>query len=211
MKILCIHGLSRTPLSLLSLARSLQGNGWETEYFGYFAATESFEQIVDRLRQKIQAIAQTSRYSIVAHSLGGVLTRAALACPQTPAPEQVVMLGTPNQPPRLASLAWQLPPFRWWTGQCGFNLTDTTFYQTLPTLEVPYRIIAGISGPRGGLSPFGDEPNDGIVGLTETHLLPTDEVIQLPVLHTFMMHHPQLQRLVKELLRQGDRQTFALW
>ncbi|MEB3224451.1 MAG: alpha/beta hydrolase [Synechococcus sp.] len=210
MKILCIHGLSRTPLSLLGLAGYLQGYGWKTEQFGYFAATESFEQIVLRLRQKIQAIAKTEKYSIVAHSLGGVLTRAALACPQTPAPEQVVMLGTPNQPPRLAPLAWHLPPFRWWTGQCGLNLTDKTFYAMLPALDVPYRVIAGISGPRGVLSPFGDELNDGIVALTETHLSPTDDVIQLPVLHTFMMNHPPLQRLVKDILRKGDRQLFSM-
>ena len=161
--------------------------------------------------KKIQVIAKTEKYSIVAHSLGGVLTRAALACPKTPVPEQVVMLGTPNQPPRLAALAWHLHPFRWWTGQCGFNLTDAVFYETLPSLDVPYTVIAGISGPRGALSPFGDEPNDGIVALTETHLSPTDEVIQLPVFHTFMMNHPQLQRIVKDIFRQGDRQIFPMW
>lgn len=205
MKILCIHGLSRTPFSLLGLELYLRHYGWETEQFGYFAAAESFEQIVTRLRQKIQAIAQKSPYGIVAHSLGGVLTRAALACPHTPAPTQVVMLGTPNQPPRLAALAWQLPPFRWWTGNCGFNLTDEKFYSTLPTLQIPYTVIAGIGGPRGKFSPFGNEPNDGIVALTETHLTPTDRVIQLPVLHTFMMNHPQLQRIVREIFHQGDR------
>ena len=201
MKVLCIHGLSRTPFSLLGLAQYLERHGWTTEQFGYFAATESFEQIVVRLRQKIQAIAKTEKYSIVAHSLGGVLTRAALTCPNTPDPEHVVMLGTPNQPPRLAAWAWQLPPFRWWTGQCGFNLTDPAFYEALPNLDAPYTVIAGVGGPRGSLSPFGEEFNDGIVALGETRLSSADSVIQLPVLHTFMMNHLPLQQTVRDILR----------
>ncbi len=200
MKILLIHGLSRTPLSLLGLEWYLQQTGWVTEQFGYLAVTESFDRIVERLRVRLQALASEGTYGIVAHSLGGLLTRAALSLDVLAMPKHIVMLGTPNQPPRLAPHAWKLPPFRWWTGQCGLNLTNPDFFASLPSIPSPYTIVAGTGGLRGFLSPFGDELNDGIVAVNETRLSEQDQIIQLPVQHTFMMHNSQVQQAVRQAL-----------
>lgn len=200
MKILFIHGLSRTPLSLLSLELYLKQAGWTTEQFGYLALTESFDRIVERLRVRLQTIATQGAYSIVAHSLGGLLTRAALGIGSMEQPQHIVMLGTPNQLPRLAPHAWQLPPFRWWTGQCGLNLTNANFFKTLPKPQSTYTIVAGTGGPRGFWSPFGNELNDGIVALSETRLSNKDRIVQLPVMHTFMMNNPQVQKIVGQVL-----------
>ena len=196
MKILLIHGLSRTPLSLFGLEWYLQQEGWTTEQFGYMAFTETFDRIVERLRVRLQTLASQGNYGIVAHSLGGLLTRAALGLDSLPLPQHIVMLGTPNQPPRLAPHAWRLPPFRWWTGQCGLNLTDPDFFASLPGIESPYTIVAGTGGPRGFWSPFGDELNDGIVALEETRLYHQDPIVQLPVMHTFMMNNSKVQKTV---------------
>lgn len=57
----------------------------------------------------------------------------------------------------------------------------------LPIPSVPVRIYAGTSGPRGALSPFGNEPNDGILTVSET-ALGAFPVIQVPALHTFIMN-----------------------
>jgi hypothetical protein len=198
MKILLIHGLSRTPLSLLGLEWHLQQRGRTTEQFGYIAFAETFERIVERLRVRLQALASQGSYGIVAHSLGGLLTRAALGLGSIEWPKHIVMLGTPNQLPRLAPHAWQLPPFRWWTGQCGLNLTNPAFFASLPKLESPYTIVAGTGGPRGFWSPFGDELNDGIVALSETRLSRKDQIIQLPVMHAFMMNDSSVQKTVAQ-------------
>lgn len=198
MKILLIHGLSRTPLSMLSLEWYLQQIGWTTEHFGYVAVTETFDHIVERLQVRLQILASQGSYGIVAHSLGGLLTRAALGLGSIELPQHIVMLGTPNQPPRLAPHAWQLLPFRWWTGQCGFNLTNPGFFASLPKIESPYTVVAGTGGMRGFWSPFEDEPNDGIVALSETRLSHQDHIIQLPVLHTFMMNDSSVQKAVRQ-------------
>ena len=205
MKILLIHGLSRTPLSLLNLEWYLQQRGGTTEQFGYLAVAETFEGIVERLRVRLQAIASQGAYGIVAHSLGGLLTRAALGLGSLDWPQHLVMLGTPNQPPRLAPYAWRLSLFRWWTGQCGFNLTNPAFFVSLPKIESPYTIVAGTGGPRGFWSPFGEELNDGVVALRETRLSPQDQIIQLPVMHTFMMNDPKVQKTVGEALELEER------
>jgi hypothetical protein len=203
MQILLIHGLARTSFSLLTLEWRLRDAGYTTHSFSYFAFAESFDQIVERLRTKIRSLVSRGPYGIAAHSLGGVLTRAALGPGDLAHPFHTVMLGTPNQSPRLASLAWQVPPFRWFTGQCGFNLSRHEFYQDLPLLRSPYTIIAGTGGPTGALSPFGEEVNDGIVALSETCLTPADTILEVPVWHTFMMNHPQVQELALAALGQN--------
>ena len=43
------------------------------------AFAESFDRIVERLRVRLQELSSQGNYGIVAHSLGGLLTRAALA------------------------------------------------------------------------------------------------------------------------------------
>ena len=197
MKVILIHGLGRTSLSLLSLEWRLQQLGCATEQFSFFAFSESFDRIVRRLRLRLQVLARQERYGVVAHSLGGLLTRAALGLERIADPEHIVMLGTPNQPPRLAPYAWRLPPFRWFTGECGRRLTRPAFFTSLPGLKSPYTIVAGTGGPRGPWSPFGDEFNDGIVALSETRLSPADRIIQLPVEHTFMMHALSVQETVE--------------
>ena len=198
MKILLIHGLSRTPLSLFGLELYLQKTGWATEQFGYIAFVETFDRIVERLRVRLQKLASQGTYGIVAHSLGGLLTRAALGLGSIEWPQHIVMLGTPNQPPRLASHAWQLLPFRWWTGQCGFNLTNRDFFASLSRLKSPYTIVAGTGGPRGFWSPFGNELNDGIVAVSETRLSDRDQIVQLPVMHTLMMNDSKVQKTVRQ-------------
>jgi len=200
MQVILIHGLARTSLSLLSLERYLHQAGHHPIQFGYLAFAESFDHIASRLHQQFQSIGNQGPYAVVAHSLGGILTRAALGLDPVGHPRHVVMLGPPNRPPRLATMAWKLPLFQWFTGQCGHNLTCPDFYNGLAPLTSDYTIIAGTRGPRGGLSPFGHEPNDGIVALSETKIYETDPVIQLPVWHTFMMNHPAVQRRVLEAI-----------
>lgn len=206
MKVLLVHGLSRTPLSLKPLGWRLQANGWQTQDFGYAAWHENFDQITKRLQRQLDHLAQRGPYSVVAHSLGGLLLRAALAADSIPAPRQAVMLGTPNQRPRLAPIAWKLPPFQWVTGQCGFNLSRPDFFQSLAPLQSPYTLIAGIAGPKGWLSPFGQEANDGIVSVSETLMSERDLPLQFPVMHTFMMNDAAVQSAAIAAIRQGVRE-----
>ncbi len=204
MKILLIHGLSRTPLSLLGLEWHLQQKGQATEQFSYLAVAETFDRIVERLRVRFQALGSQGSYGIIAHSLGGLLTRAALGLEPIKLPQHIVMLGTPNKLPRLAPHAWRVPLFRWWTGQCGLNLADPDFFASLPKIESNYTIVAGTGGLRGSWSPFGNELNDGIVALNETRLSDRDQIVQLPVMHTFMMNDSRVQKTVVQALGLED-------
>lgn len=204
MKVLLIHGLNRTPASLFALGTRMESAGWRVSHFGYVAFLESFDQISLRLRQHICSLGQGETYGVVAHSLGGLLLRAALGHDSVPQPAHVVMLGTPNQPPRIAQIAWKLPLYQWLAGQCGFNLTDPMFFQKLPPLRSPYTIIAGKWGPCGWFSLFGEEANDGIVSVSETLMNSCDRPLILPVEHAFMMNDAQVQAAIVDIFSSCD-------
>ena len=195
MKILLIHGLGRTPLSMSGLAAALQLAGHETELFGYMAWLHSFDDIARRLRDRLQSLSIAGNYGVVSHSLGSILVRAALAKTAFPQPACVVMLAPPNQSPRLGRWASRLLPYQLFSKQCGANLASSDFYNCLSPLTCPYTIIAGTAGIVGPMSPFGYEANDMIVGLEETKMQPSDRPLEVRAFHSFIMNNPEVQKL----------------
>jgi len=170
MRVVLVHGLGRTPLSMVRLARSLRRAGHATELIGYIAALESFECIRSRVRARLLAPAAAGPYAAVGHSLAGLLLRAALADfpPSAPLPRLLVTLGTPTRPPRLARLLRNVWLYRRLAGECGQLLADADFLASLHVPCVPSIAIAGTRGWPQHVGPFRGAPNDGVVALDET-------------------------------------------
>ena len=206
MHVLLIHGLARTPLSMWGLAQRLRTEGLTTELFGYAAIAQSYGEIVARLRDRLCTIAAQSAgdYGVVAHSLGGLLTRSSLMDRSILAPKMVVMLGTPNQSPRLARMVWPFWPFQWVSRDCGAKLASPDWYRQLEPPHYPYRLIAGTEGLPAFVSPFGQEVNDGLVALEEVKIEADDHPLEIASFHTFMMNSPDVQTRVVETLRSSE-------
>jgi pimeloyl-ACP methyl ester carboxylesterase len=80
--------------SYLRLRLYLRASGFAAEYHDYdwrLPVTESGRVLAEKLRR-----AKPARVAIVAHSMGGLVSRAALSLPDTDHVERVVLLGTPN-------------------------------------------------------------------------------------------------------------------
>lgn len=199
--VLLVHGLWRTPLSFLPLVHRLRGWGFRPEQFGYAAIAEGYDAIVARLVHRLERLAGSGTpYAVIGHSLGGVLLRSALARFDGTPPDHLIMLGTPNRPPRLARRLGGHWVYRRLLGECGVHLTSPEFYAALLVPHVPCTIIAGTAGPRGRWSPVGGELNDGIVAVDETRLRDHDPVVLLPVTHTFMMNDGSVQAVIRAAL-----------
>jgi pimeloyl-ACP methyl ester carboxylesterase len=202
MRVLLIHGLARTPLSLLGLARDLRRAGHRTELVAYSGALESYRSIVARVRRRLEAAAQgDGAYAVVGHSLGGLIVRAALdQWPgNQPLPRHLIMLGTPSQVPRLARRFHRWWPYRLVNGQCGQLLAEPSFFAQLPRPAVPTTVIAGTQSLPPRLSLFGDVPNDGVVAVEETRLA-AGGLIEVSASHTFMMNNREVRAAVRSLL-----------
>jgi hypothetical protein len=194
--------MGRTPVSMWRLARALRKHDISTQQFGYLAASQSVDEIVARLRLRL---AQSSAGQCIAigHSLGGLLLRIAVATmpPGTPRPRRIIMLATPNHSPRLARTfrTW------WWyralNGDAGQWLANEAFFTGIPRLDVPCTVIAGTRGIGGRWSPFGTEPNDGLVAVAETVLREADESLTVPSRHPFVMNDRRVREIVMERCR----------
>ncbi len=196
---LLIHGLGRTPLSMFPLAGVVRRARLRTHFFGHSCTVEPFDQIVRRLAAVLHRIRPAF---IVAHSLGGILSRFALEQAPQPDLRHLVMLGTPNRPPRLAAYFWKWLPFRVYAGQSGRFLATPAEYARLPVPSHPCTVLAGTAGPVGQLSPFGYEPNDGVVSVSEAEL--TGAALHLvPAWHTWMMAHPQVHARLTAILTES--------
>lgn len=181
------------------LGRALRRAGVESALFGYIAALEPMDRIVVRLQERLVAMAGDDLI-VIGHSLGGLLLRSAIASmpPGIPRPVRVIMLGTPNHSPRLARRFDRALWFRALNGDAGHLLASEERMNAIATPPVSYTVVAGTSGPRGSWSPFGQEPNDGLVAVSEARMGGDEEFIELPILHPFLTSDRRVLRLVVE-------------
>lgn len=189
--------MARTPLSLARLARAVRRLGHEPVSTGYVAALESFATVRTRVRTRLASL--TSPYACIGHSLGGLLLRAALGEVDRQ-PAHIVFIGTPQRSPVLARRYRRLWPYRIVNGEMGQLLADEAFFARLPPVRSPHTVVAGTGGRTGKWSPFGDEPNDGIVAVTETLLANSAPPVLVRAHHSFLMNHRDVRAAIARAL-----------
>jgi len=194
MDIILVHGMGRTPLSMLLLRQRLRAAGFKPKLFGYSPTFENFEPCASRLLAYIQKSTGSHAYALVGHSLGTVLIRAILPQLQDRPPAACFFLAPPSQVCRAAQFFADNPLYKRLMGEMGQLLADRAFMDSLPEPKIPTRIYAGTYGFTGQLSPFGEEPNDGVLTVAETRGAWPAQVVLTPSTHTFIMN----SRLVAE-------------
>lgn len=186
MDAILIHGMGRTPAAMSILAARLAASNIRPHLFGYSVTFEKWGQCIPRYKNFIEKRVKTNNFIIVGHSLGTVLTRAVLP-KLTHKPSVCFFLAPPSQVCKAARIFYRYRPIRLFMSEIGQGLTDEQFMQTLPLPNVPTKIYAGVAGPCGRYSPFGEEPNDGLLTVKET-LLPSVPMQTVHALHTFIMN-----------------------
>ena len=181
------------------MATRLQEAGFATCNFPYAPTFHRFDTIVSKLHDFIVAEVKTPRYHLVGHSLGNIIIRAGFRHAYPTELGRIVMVAPPNHPPKLARNLRCFPPYRIWGGDSGQQLASKAFYDTLPTPDVPFGVIAGNMGQ--GLT-F-KEPNDGIVTVESTRLCGMADHLILPHTHTFIMNSPEVAAATVAFLREG--------
>ena len=197
MNVLLVHGLGRTPCAMFWLGAALRRAGHRTGYFGYSPTFESLPGILARLTVRLRRMARSGEpVGLAAHSLGGLLLRKALVEVPELKVYNFVMMGTPNRPPRMAAYFWQWRLFRMFTRDCIRFLASPDAIPAIPLPHFPYTLIAGTAGPRHPRLAFGEEPNDGIVAVSETRIHDSDMPQLFPVYHSFIMDDRAVQHAV---------------
>jgi len=188
MDVVLIHGMGRTPLSMLRLRRRLHRAGHRAILFGYSPTFETLEGASARLVKLIDRRVDTGHYALVGHSLGSVIIRTALGPLQGRPPATCCFLAPPMVACKAARFFSRFWLYRLLTGEMGKLLADDAFMQQLPMPAAPTRIYAGTGGPRAAWLPFGMEENDGILSLSEATGDHGASAVRVPSLHTFIMN-----------------------
>jgi hypothetical protein len=187
MDVVLIHGMGRTPLSMLRLRRRLRRAGHRVVLFGYSPTFETLEGATARLASAIRRRV-AGDYAVVGHSLGSVIIRNALGRLRERPPVACCFLAPPMVACKAARFFSRLWLYRVLMGEMGQLLADEGFMSRLPLPAVPTRIYAGTGGPRASWLPFGMAPNDVILSVAEATGRFDGKVVEVPVIHTFIMH-----------------------
>jgi len=205
--VVLLHGMGRTSMSMNSLERSLQEEGYfvvNNSYPSTEADISTLSAIVgDGIAQCREANAENIHF--VTHSLGGILVRKFFQNNVVPEAKRVVMLGPPNRGSEVASLHRD----QWWykliTGPAGQELgvEPTSSPNQLRKIPLEVGIIAGTESLDPWFSNIIPGPHDGKVSVESTRLEEMTDFITVPHSHTFMTEASEVYEHVSAFLAQG--------
>jgi pimeloyl-ACP methyl ester carboxylesterase len=204
--IILIHGLLRSSSSMRPIARALKKKiKCEIVYFEYASTRAAIPDHGRALKGVLEALPASVELSIVAHSLGGILTRYMLGEWQREGcqamldrVDSVVMLGTPNQGAKLADKLSRMGIFEIVTGASGMQLGPhwRSIEDSLAIPSCPFGIIAGRIENRLMKNPWLGPNSDFVVSVDETKLAGATDFMEVDKLHTLLMNDPRVQQAV---------------
>jgi len=176
---LLVHGLGGFGWTFRDMKPALNEGGLYAEHWNYASTRGSLQDHVAAFHAMMNRLEGVGEISFVAHSLGGLLMRQALADASQPWRQRIrvtglVMIGTPNQGAALADRFQDDGWFKLLFEGAGQDLTSG-YAATVPLPTVPYRLIAGkLEGEGNPLIPGAD---DGLVAVDEVRLTPEDDML----------------------------------
>jgi len=190
--VVLVHGMGRTPVSMLPLQRTLENAGYRVVSWGYSSYCCTIEDLAMRLRDDVAASRGAARrVHFVGHSLGNILIRWVLTEEERPSwVGRVVMLAPPNQG------SYSADRYAGWLGRVLKPLPElaTDSLSTVRRLAVPAGIAVGIIAAE----------HDGKVTVAQTHLPGETAHVTVPGTHTFIMYRRDVRGMVRAFLRTGQ-------
>jgi len=212
-QVILLHGMGRSPRSMLKIERALKKQAYRIFNVGYSASMDSFEQILNGLLEKIKPwVDPEIPVHFIGHSFGGILIRGILAQGFDWNYGRCVMLGSPNKGSEIASYMTSHKLLKHFTPKVARELIpDSLLFENLPEPHIETGIIAGNKkyNPMIPVTWFykvatGDAPGDGVVELSNTQCRIMADFIVLPLHHSFMMWDSQLIKQIIHFLENGN-------
>lgn len=203
--VILIHGLGRSPSSMLILGQRLEWAGYRVTIAEYDSRTAPFAEQLETVHEIVQeCCASASRVHFVGHSLGALVIRGHLAEHRPDSLGRVVLLAPPNQGSLFVDWLEELDLASDVLGPVGSALgTDTTdIPATLPLPDYEVGIIAGNRSTQPIGPPAIPGPDDGIVSVEQARIGDVPMLV-LPRSHAFIANSRHTANAVIRFLRTG--------
>lgn len=197
--VICIHGFLPTPFSMNKMHNGLWSKGYYSHVYKYPSTKYTIATQGVRLNTYLQKLARKypgERFHFVAHSMGGLVLRAAMnheSFPEEMRNGKAVLIGTPNKGSYLArQLGTYLLPRLVMGDNAGKELRKYTEKNIVQLGQFPdgYPVLV-IAGTKG-MNPLLDGVSDGTVLVEETRLETEHAFYTVHARHPFMVGHPQV-------------------
>ncbi len=154
---------------------------------------------------RCREIEGVEKIHFVTHSLGGILLRQYLSEFDIPELGRVVMLGPPNQGSAAVDALGGVPGFDWLNGPAGRQLGkgDDSVPLALGPANFELGVIAGNRTIDPLTSAVLENPDDGRVSVSDTHLEGMADFVMVNHSHAFMMRMRRPIELTIRFLRNG--------
>lgn len=186
------HGFMANRWLLTLLARRLRRHGWQTRLWGYQSLTPSVLTHGERFSQLLAQVAAApsiERVHVVAHSMGGIVTRAALAREIPAKLGRIVMLAPPNRGSFVA------------TATAG--LMSSLFRPVAELTTHPESLVNQLAEPHGIETGVIAAGFDQLVTLESTRLSMPHEHITIPCMHSSLLFRRDAAALTARFLASG--------
>ena len=204
-----LHGIANVPLSMKYLEEYLKKEGYEVLNLGYPTTDVTIEKAADVVRKRIEQWSSgrgggDGTVSIVAHSMGNIVTRKAMEAGLAGI-HRMVMIAPPNRGSLTAQQLKDLKAYQWVFGPAGQQLSsgNITFFADLPAPSCQFGIIAGGKGDGEGYNPLLPGDDDGTVRVAETRLDGAADFVLVQNTHTMLLFDRETADQVVHFLRYG--------
>src|SRR5262249_44613801 len=205
--VILVHGIIRSSKSMEGMRLYLEEHGEGLEAFGFtYPSTRiGIAEAAENLHSVIESLARVEKIHIVAHSMGGLVTRAYLAEHADPRIGRIVMIATPNQGAHLADRFAKNGLYRVLLGPAGQQLTrhPDGFAAGLPIPSAEFGIIAGGRGTPEGYNPLIPGEDDGTVSIESTRLSGAADFIVGDGIHSLLTSSEKAQDCALRFLQEG--------
>lgn len=209
--VVLLHGLGRTPRSMLGVHFWLHRAGYRVVRLGYPSRSATLEEIVTRHISPGLAklrLHEGNRVHFVTHSLGGIVFRAwARTRPADFPLGRAVLLAPPNQGSEIIDHVKRVPVLKHALGPVARNLgTDAeSIPNTLGPVPPGTGVIMGnrATWPFWVFSKWVGPASDGVVTIEGGRVPGIEDFVVLPTDHALIAWHPKVLNAVVRYLDSG--------
>lgn len=203
-----VHGYGGNGLEFSKIARVLEQKGFNYSYFRYNSFTGDIDLVALKLCMQIISDGYDT-VSLVTHSMGGIIVRALGNCEKTylelPVVSRVVMLAPPNGGSPVADFYCKFGLVR---NIVGPNIKNLTTCPETGALKYPVPVFNTgiIIGNVDRSYCFGvplNEPNDGVVLLSDALLPNASDIFIVGSSHIGMLFNSEVGLKVAEFIEEG--------